>query len=88
MLTFKECTLVKLDKTFGLEQIRHSHILQAWLERHADISDRERANLTDLQELLTKNVDNWNEQELAMHFIGPLFAFVNFTGKKFNIFAE
>ncbi len=88
MLTFKECTLIKLDKTFGLEQIRHSHILQAWLEGHADISERERDNLADLQELLAENVDNWNEQELALHFIGPLFSFVNFTGKKFNIFAE
>lgn len=88
MLSFNECTLVKLDKTFGLKQIRTSQFLQQWLEAQVELSEFERTSLLYLRELLILNVDNWNEQELALHFIGPLFALVNFTGEKFNLFAE
>jgi len=88
MLTFKECTLIKLDKTFGLEQIRNSPILQSWIKGEADISDIERSILLNLQELLIENADNWNEQELSLNFIGPVFAFLKFSTRKFNLFAE
>lgn len=33
-------------------------------------------------------MDNWNERELALHFIGPVFTLVEFTGENFNLFAE
>jgi hypothetical protein len=88
MLTFKECTLLKLEKTFNLQQVRTYKVLQQWLSGTADISEKERINLLDLRELLIDNVDDWNEQELALHFIGPLFTFVNFSTKHFNAFAE
>lgn len=88
MLTFKECTLAKLDKTFGLEQIKQNQAMQEWLDGKADISKREQENLLDLRYLLRENADNWNEQELALHFIGPMFTFVNFSSRKFNLFAE
>ena len=88
MLTFQECTLLKLEKTFALQQVRNHSVLQDWLSATADISERERGNLLDLRELLIDNVDDWNEQELALHFIGPLFAFVNFSTERFNAFAE
>ena len=41
-----------------------------------------------LQESLIVNIDNWNEQELSMHFIGPVFALLKFTNRKYNLFAE
>ncbi|MDM8559519.1 hypothetical protein [Candidatus Parabeggiatoa sp. HSG14] len=88
MLTFKECTLLKLEKTFNLQQVRTHKILQEWLSGTTDISEKERINLLDLKELLIDNVDDWNEQELSLHFIGPLFTFVNFSTKHFNAFAE
>jgi len=84
----QECTLLKLEKTFNLQQVRNLPALQEWLSAIADISEREKTNLLDLREILIDNVDDWNEQELALHFIGPLFAFVNFSSKRFNAFAE
>ena len=88
MLIFKECTLLKLEKMFYLQQVRTHLVLQDWLSATADISDRERYNLLDLRELLIDNVDDWNEQELSLHFIGPIFTYVNFSTKHFNAFAE
>jgi hypothetical protein len=88
MLNFQDCTLLKLEKTFGLKQIRTHPVLQEWLIEPADISEIERTNLLNLRELLIDNVDDWNEQELALHFIGPLFAFIRFSTEKFNAFAE
>ena len=38
---------------------------------------------------MTTNVSSWNEQDLSLHFIGPIFSLVNFTEPYvFNLFAE
>jgi hypothetical protein len=78
----------KLDKTFGLRQIRTNAVLQEWLSATADISETENFILLALREMLIEHVDDWNEQELALHFIGPVFTFAKFSGENFNNFAE
>ncbi len=88
VLTFKKCTLAKLDKTFGLQQERKLPALENWLAGQADISELERLMLALMQDRLIANVHDWNEEELSQFFIGPLFMLVNFTTKSFNIFAE
>jgi len=88
MLMFKECTLPQLDNTFGLEQVRQSAVLDEWLDGHADIPEFERQILLTLREKLIAGVDDWNETELAYNFIGPVIAFVNYTSRKYNFFAE
>jgi len=88
MLNFRDCTLALLDETFGLEQADDSQALQSWLEGEAEISDMERQVLTMLRKLLKDHVHDWNETELLQHFIGPVFSLVNFSSKKFGLFAE
>lgn len=88
ILLFRKCTLAKLDKTFGLKQIFNSPVLQDWLNSSAAISDFEQQSLLFYQNLLIRNVHDWNEQELSLHFIGPMFSLVDFTTDKFNLFAE
>ncbi|MDM8551591.1 hypothetical protein QUF72_16005 [Desulfobacterales bacterium HSG2] len=88
MSRFQEWTLAKLDKRFGLDQVMGDSMLKSWLEIRAEITDFEKTSLSHLQGLLILNIDNWNEQEYALHFIGPVFSLVNFSGKKFNAFAE
>jgi hypothetical protein len=42
-----------------------------------------------LCELLQDNVSHWNEYDLSLHFIGPMFSTVNFTARlRFNLFAQ
>ncbi len=88
VLRFSECTLAKLDDTFGLKQIFESAMLDDWLNRTVEISDFERQSLQFYQYGLKRKIHDWNEQDLSLHFIGPMFSLVNFTSDKFNLFAE
>ncbi|MEZ4707391.1 MAG: hypothetical protein R3A44_09310, partial [Caldilineaceae bacterium] len=86
---FRQCTATFLDRTFGLRQTFSSHILDSWLHAKIDLSDQEKSILKNYQELLLLNSDAWNEQELALHFIGPVLGLVHFTEPyRFNLFAE
>ncbi|RLC08495.1 MAG: hypothetical protein DRI57_23885 [Deltaproteobacteria bacterium] len=87
-LNFRECTLDLLDNKFGLRQIRNCACLDEWMAMPADGSDWEEKVIAHLRELLTENVHDWNESELSQNFIGPVFALVNFTDDRFNLFAE
>ena len=88
MLNFRDSTLAQLEKMFGLEQVATLPALDAWLKSDAAIADFERQVLLTLREHLLLNAHDWNETELAYNFIGPLIAFVNYSTKKFNFFAE
>lgn len=89
--SFISCTLDFLDEQFGLEQVTGTlpH-LEAWIAASKEISitASEKQQLKSLQALLQFNVDSWNEQELDMHFIGPLFNMIHFSSQKFNLFAQ
>ena len=85
---FRECTLDFLEDTFGLDQIKTLPSLTYWLNEDAPISSHEEIQLRHLQALLEFNVHDWNEQELDMNFIGPVFSLVNFSSKQYNLFAE
>ncbi|MCP4701442.1 MAG: hypothetical protein GY862_31990 [Gammaproteobacteria bacterium] len=88
MLNFKNCTLAQLDETFNVEQTDDSQALQTWLGDKAEISDMEQRILTILGKTLKDHVHDWNETELLQHFIGPVFSLVNFSTRKFGLFAD
>ncbi len=86
---FKDCTLEQLDKTFNLKPLNQMPVLEAWLQGQSDILEQERNYLLILQNYLRDNVDNWNEYELVMHAIGPIFTLVGFSYQHlFNLFGE
>ncbi len=90
-MLFTECTLENLDEILNLKPLPFNKmpILQTWLNGTSEVSEYEQKYLLMLQEYLQNNVLAWNEQELAMHFIGPVFALVQFSyDQKFNLFAE
>jgi hypothetical protein len=87
-ITFLECSLTKLDKWFGIRQVDTMHTLSAWLEMPYVLSEDEKRSLLKLQRKLNKNLMHWNEYELAAHFIGPIFSFVDYTTAYFNDFGE
>jgi len=85
---FKDWTLTKLDKRFGLKQIRMLPELEEWLSAESDLSEFERMSLLAMQESAILQVDSWNEQEYSLNFIGPLLLLVNFVDEEFNAFAQ
>lgn len=87
--SFRQCTLTLLDKILGLRQIFSSQILDQWLQTELGLSEIEIASLRNIQELLSFNVRGWNEYELSMNFIGPMFTLVHFTEPyRFNLFSQ
>ncbi len=86
--SFRDCTLTFMDKVFKMRQLPTVSVLGDWLNAPNDISDFERQILLRYQDLLTFNVHNWNEAELDVHFIGPMFSLVNFSSYDFNHFSQ
>ncbi len=80
-LYFSQCTLPLLDKVFGLRTVMESPVLNDWFLRSSSVtlSELDLSKLADLQEILQVNANRWNEQELSLHFIGPMFSIVKFT---------
>jgi hypothetical protein len=89
---FKDWTLSKLDKTFGLSQILVSEceVLQTWQARAktVSISDFERQTLLDLQAPLIWAGKAWNEVELENKFISPLIMAAKIDDRKIGYFLE
>lgn len=78
-----------MDEIFGLRKSFHSTALDSWLAMDVPLSAQEQGMLESFQELLILNSDVWNEQELSLHFIGPVLAMARFTEPyRFNLFAE
>ena len=86
--TLATCTLRYLDKTFRTRRTEQLPALDEWLAMAAPISDFERQALLHFQRGLNFNVHDWNEHELDTHFIGPIFALVDFSTIDFNHFSQ
>ncbi|MEN0051133.1 MAG: hypothetical protein AAF806_28980, partial [Bacteroidota bacterium] len=87
-INFSKCTLPYLEQTFSLESQKGLPALKDWLSMKIEISEEEKRQLLNFQDLLDFNLLHWNEQELSLNFIGPVFAMVRFSSKKFNFFAQ
>ncbi len=90
--SFTECTTGFLEKNFGLRKVTDHEHLNSWLnlaKEQPEISQTIREALLIFQGLLRSNVESWNEQDLSLHFIGPVFGFAQFTEPyRFNLFAQ
>ena len=86
--SFRDCTLTFMDKAFKMRQLPTLSVLGDWLNTPNDVPDFERQVLLRYQDLLIFNVHNWNEAELDIHFIGPMFSLVNFSSYDFNHFSQ
>jgi hypothetical protein len=85
---FRDWTLTKLDKAFGLKQAWHSPVMAEWEAMREELTDTEKDVLDLLQAPLVWAGKAWNEVELANKFIGPLIVLTKVDGKKFGYFLE
>jgi hypothetical protein len=85
---FRDCTVEIMETLFAIEQGDVSDCLSAWINKETEITELERLILLNYQKVMKANVLGWNEQELALNFIGPVISLAQFTSKKYNLFAE
>ncbi|MCU0390606.1 MAG: hypothetical protein MUE81_05775 [Thermoflexibacter sp.] len=87
-VTFKELTLTKIEKTFGLSQVWKSSILEEWEKMSAEITEAEKDFLEVLRDRVQKGGKAWNETELENKFISPLITFAKIDTDEFGYFLE
>jgi hypothetical protein len=86
---FRDWTLTKLDKVFGLKQVEQCSFLAQWEAMREDISDTEKYVLDLLQAPLVWAGKAWNATELENKFISPLIMLSKVDeGRKFGYFLE
>ena len=88
MSNFSTWTLTKLEHRFGLKMLRKPHpVMEAWLAGQSPLEDSELEQVDRLQKTLFYHVSGWNEQELSLHFIGPMLSLADIRGETFDTFA-
>ncbi|MCU0470552.1 MAG: hypothetical protein MUF58_18330 [Arcicella sp.] len=87
-MTLGECTIPNLEKIFDLKLVDENESLSAWINQSQILSSFQQEALLFYRKELRANFFNWNEQELSMHFIGPMLSLVDFTGENFNAYAN
>src|SRR5574343_608172 len=86
--TFKDWTLNRLDKAFGLKQVWQSDLIDQWLDLPYQITETEKSNLLDLQQVLIRGGQYWNEVELENKFISPLIMLAKIDDEQIGYFLE
>jgi hypothetical protein len=84
-----EMSQQKMYKIFGLRQVQKMTDLTDWLSDLPELEPIETAIAGHYQKRLLGNINIWNEQELSLNFIGPIFAAIDFTVQyRLNWFAQ
>jgi len=87
-MAFKNCTLTILDKTFGLQEIWQSDLMDNWQQLETKITEIDRHIIEHLQKSLIRGGRVWNETELKNKFISPLIMQADIDDEKIGYFLE
>ena len=88
-LYMNDMTRHKLYKLFGLRRVDKIEELEDWTSFSVPLTKQEKLIATFYQARLLENIDDWNEQELSLGFIGPIINLINFRiPYQLNFFAQ
>ena len=89
MRTFETWTYEEVEIFFGLKKVDSLVILENWLAKpQSEVTEEERLFIKYPYNLLRKNINDWNEDELKMNFIGPFLVGVNYFEEKYKSFSQ
>jgi len=88
MKSFETWTLEELQNSFGLKQLENSEVLNNWISSTKEINENDKTQLEKYRISIKKYINTWNEDELKMHFIGPLLMLVDFTTENYKSFTQ
>lgn len=88
-LYLNDMTRQKMYKIFGLRRVNKLQALEDWLINLPDLTAEEITVAKVYQRRLLENIDDWNEQELSLGFIGPIINLIPFKiPYRLNFFAQ
>ena len=89
MRSFDTWNYEQVEDTFGIQPVETTPRFEEWLLAEGEIIDEFELKLLDkYRRLLLKEVQNWNEDELKLFFIGPVLALVDFNTEHFKSFTQ
>lgn len=89
MRTFDTWTYEQVEDVFGISPLRTSSPFEDWLKAaNCDPNASEKELLDYYRNLLFEEVQNWNEDELKLFFIGPVLGLIHFKTEHFKPFTQ
>lgn len=88
-LYMNDMTRQKIYDLFGVERVDYMQDLEDWLQKDVELNEEEILVVKTFQKRLIKSIDDWNEHELSLGFIGPIINLIDFRVRyKLNFFAQ
>jgi len=88
MKTFSKWTTAEVVEEFNLQQDVENQRLESWTTVDELPTSFEQQLLNHLQKRLKDRVYAWNEQDLAINFVGPILSLIDFNGPQYHSFSE
>ncbi|CAK0763856.1 conserved hypothetical protein [Gammaproteobacteria bacterium] len=88
MKEFSKWTIEEVEEYFHITPLQSSLELTAWQTAEVVRAPQEEAQLLKLCHSLQQHVNDWNEEELKLHFISLLLHMVNYTHDQYHVFFE
>lgn len=89
MKSFDTWTYEQVEDVFGITSVRTSAPFEDWLKAvDCDPNASEKELLDYYRNLLFEEVQNWNEDELKLFFIGPVLGLIHFKTANFKPFTQ
>lgn len=84
--SFEKWKTQEVENEFGLNQVFHSTLVADLIKHDTIFTEKETVEIEDLKELLLRMVVSWNEYDMSIMFIGPLFRLLDMQNKKYRTF--
>ncbi|MEY4903687.1 MAG: hypothetical protein RLZZ292_1502 [Bacteroidota bacterium] len=89
MKSFDTWSYEEVEDTFGISLLRNSPLFEEWTNTTGFVpTERVKETLDEYKELLFDEVENWNEDELKLFFIGPLLSLIHFKTPYFKPYTQ
>jgi hypothetical protein len=89
MRSFETWNYEEVEDTFGISPLRTIPHFEHWLKAEDCEPDESEKKLLDYyRDLLFEEVQNWNEDELKLFFIGPFLGLIHFKTASFKPFTQ
>ena len=85
---FRDWKFEEVELTFGIKRLFEHPLLSDWLSAEKTPNEEERRMIDKLRHQLFREADLYNEEELKMRFIAPLFYLIPFEETGMRPFAD
>ena len=84
--SFEKWKVEEVQKEFNISLSKKNQSLHNLITHDTKFSEAERSNIENLRELLSDMIISWNEYDMSIMFIGPLFSLIGLQNRQYRTF--